>query len=307
MLDIRDLGMRFGETDVIGGLGLTVSPGEFVAVLGPSGCGKTTLLRLAAGTLRASRGSVSNQFQRSAFVFQDARLAGWMTTLDNAAFGLKALGIARAEREQQAERILLRLGLEAEDLGKRPQALSGGMRQRVGLARALAVTPDLLLLDEPFSALDVGLRRDMQRMIRGEVDRLGIAALLVTHDIAEAVRLADRIIVLSPRPAHVVAEVGNRPCDDEALIFETAARLMRTRSVEEALLKRPQIHTVLRNGPISTYRQEHGRAVSSRPSFEMPAFSGHLGMRTFFRGKGLAPRGEGAAKPRVSNHEAPDG
>jgi NitT/TauT family transport system ATP-binding protein len=240
MLDIRDLGMRFGGTEVIDGLSLTVSPGEFVAVLGPSGCGKTTLLRVAAGALRASRGTVSNRFQRSAFVFQDARLAGWMTALDNAAFGLKALGVAREKREQQAEGILLRLGLEAADLGKRPQALSGGMRQRVGLARALAVAPDLLLLDEPFSALDVGLRRDMQRMIRSEVDRLGIAALLVTHDIAEAVRLADRIIVLSPRPAHVVAELGNRPCDDEALIFETAARLMRTRSVEESLLKRPQ-------------------------------------------------------------------
>ena len=145
MLDIRDLGMRFGETEVIDGLDLTMAAGEFVAVLGPSGCGKTTLLRLAAGALPASKGTIGNQFKRSAFVFQDARLAGWMTALDNAAFGLKALGVARPERERQAERILLRLGLEAVDLGKRPHALSGGMRQRVGLARALAVAPDLLL------------------------------------------------------------------------------------------------------------------------------------------------------------------
>jgi NitT/TauT family transport system ATP-binding protein len=238
MLELRDLDMRFAASPVLQGVTLAVQPGEFVAVLGASGCGKTTLLRIAAGALRPNDGTVSNRFRRSAFVFQDCRLAGWMTALQNAAFGLKAAGQPRRRREREAARILLRLGLEAADLAKRPHALSGGMRQRVGLARALAVAPDLLLLDEPFSALDIGLRRDMQHLVRAEVDQQGIAALLVTHDIAEAVRLADRIVVLSPRPATIVAEIVNRPSDDEALIFETAARLLRRPGVEEALLRR---------------------------------------------------------------------
>jgi NitT/TauT family transport system ATP-binding protein len=237
MLELCDLQMRFAASPVLQGVTLAVRPGEFVAVLGQSGCGKTTLLRLAAGALRPNAGLVSNSFRRSAFVFQDGRLAGWMTALQNAAFGLKAAGQPRPAREREAARILLRLGFEAADLAKRPYALSGGMRQRVGLARALAVAPDLLLLDEPFSALDIGLRRDMQRLVRNEVDQQGIAALLVTHDIAEAVRIADRIVVLSPRPASIVAEIANQPCDDEAMIFETAARLLRAPGVENALLR----------------------------------------------------------------------
>ncbi|WP_315744751.1 ABC transporter ATP-binding protein [Bradyrhizobium sp. SZCCHNR1075] len=237
MLRIENLAMHFADVAVIHSLTLTVRSGEFVAVLGPSGCGKTTLLRLAAGVLHPSAGTIGNSFRRSAFVFQDARLAGWMTALENAGFGLKAAGMARSARETAATRILLRLGLETADLAKRPHALSGGMRQRVGLARALAVAPDLLLLDEPFSALDVGLRRDMQRLIRNEVDTAGIAALLVTHDVAEAVRLADRIVVLSPRPGRIVAELLNHPCDDEALMFESAAKLLRTPGVEQALLR----------------------------------------------------------------------
>jgi NitT/TauT family transport system ATP-binding protein len=239
MLELRDLDMRFAASSVLQHVTLAVRPCEFVAVLGPSGCGKTTLLRIAAGALRPNGGTVTNHFRRSAFVFQDSRLAGWMTALQNAAFGLKAAGVPKLIRESEAGRILLRLGFEDVDLAKRPHALSGGMRQRVGVARALAIAPDLLLLDEPFSALDIGLRREMQRLIRAEVDQLGIAALLVTHDIAEAVRLADRIVVLSPRPARIVAEIENRPCGDDALIFETAAQLLRAPSVADALLRQP--------------------------------------------------------------------
>ncbi|CCD99819.1 ATP-binding cassette domain-containing protein [Bradyrhizobium sp. STM 3809] len=266
MLDISNLAMRFAGTTVIDAVDLQVAAGAFVAVLGPSGCGKTTLLRLAAGALRPTAGRVTNDFARAAFVFQDSRLAPWMTALDNAGFGLKALGLAKAMRDDQARRILLRLGFDVSDLGKRPHALSGGMRQRVGLARALAVAPDLLLLDEPFSALDVGLRRDMQRMIRSEVDQAGIAALLVTHDIAEAVRLADRIIVLSPRPASIVAALANRPCDDEAVIFETAARLLRTPGVTEALLRpasslpAPARESAARIVSIARWRKPQGRS-----------------------------------------------
>ena len=236
MLDIRDLQVRFGDARVIESVNILVRPAEFVAVLGPSGCGKTTLLRIAAGTLRPSGGSVANNFRRTAMVFQESRLAGWMTALQNAAFGLKAAGVAKREREQRAREVLLRLGLEHADLGKRPSSLSGGMRQRVGIARALAVRPDLMLLDEPFSSLDIGLRGEMQSLVRREVTEMGIAALIVTHDLPEAVRLADRIVVLSRKPSTIAIEIDNVPRDDEAGILETAAHILRRPEVARALL-----------------------------------------------------------------------
>ena len=237
MLDFRDLHMRFGERSVIERITLAVRPAQFVALLVPSGCGKTTLLRIAAGALHPCSGTAENHFKRAAMVFQDARLAGWMTAVQNAAFGLKAARTPWRTREQEARRILLRLGFEDADLTKRPRSLSGGMRQRVGIARALLMRPDLLLLDEPFNSLDIGLRREMQDLVRTQVDQMGIAALLVTHDIAEAVRLADRIIVLSPRPSTVVADLENQPCDDAADILETSARLLRRSEIENALLR----------------------------------------------------------------------
>ena len=130
---------------------------------------------------------------------------------------------------------MTRLGLGADDLGKRPAALSGGMAQRVAFARALAVAPDLLLMDEPFGALDVGLRRSMQDLARQEAEKAGTAVLFVTHDIPEALRLASRIIVLSPRPGRIVADIAHAPLRDPAEIFRAAADL----------LKRPEIRSRL--------------------------------------------------------------
>jgi NitT/TauT family transport system ATP-binding protein len=168
-------------------------------------------------------------------VFQEPRLLPWSDALDNAAFGLKALGVARAERRRRAAEILIRLGLEAADLSKRPAALSGGMRQRVAIARALAIEPGLILMDEPFGALDVGLRRNLQNLVRDEAGRTGLAALFVTHDIGEAVRLASRIIVLSSRPARIVADVANEPVASPPQILDAAAALLRRPKIERAL------------------------------------------------------------------------
>ena len=142
-------------------------------MLGASGCGKTTLLRLAARSLAPSAGRINNRFARVAVVFQEPRLMPWADALDNAAFGLKALGWAAAPRRAKARELLLRLGLRDSDLSKRPPALSGGMRQRVALARAMAIEPDLILMDKPFSALDLGLRRQLQDLLRAEVERAG--------------------------------------------------------------------------------------------------------------------------------------
>ncbi|WP_269902891.1 ATP-binding cassette domain-containing protein [Xanthobacter dioxanivorans] len=137
-----------------------------------------------------------------------------------------------------AQAILARLGFSSGDLGKRPAALSGGMQQRVAIARAFALRPDLVLMDEPFSALDVGLRQDLQSLLRAEVEGAGAGALFVTHDITEAVRLADRIVVLAPRPARVVADLPQLPVSPEAgpeAVFEAAAALLRRPEVAAAL------------------------------------------------------------------------
>ncbi|MBB6307603.1 ABC transporter ATP-binding protein [Xanthobacter tagetidis] len=235
MLRLDGVCLSFGDGPVLDGIGLAVPTGRLVALIGPSGCGKTTLLGLAAGALQPQAGRVENRFARTAMVFQEPRLLPWAGALDNAAFGLKAMGLARGDRRARARDILLRLGLTLRDLAKRPGALSGGMRQRVAIARALAVEPDLLLMDEPFSALDVGLRAELQALVRAEVERAGIAVLFVTHDVAEAVRLADRIVVLSPRPARVVADLASVPLAAPSAVFAEAARLLALPEVVAAL------------------------------------------------------------------------
>ena len=237
MLRLTGLGMDFGREKIIAKVNLVVAPGEFVVILGASGCGKTTLLRLAAGALNPTSGRVENGFARTASVYQEPRLLPWADATDNAAFGLKALGVKRHERRRQAREILSRLGFSAADHGKNPAALSGGMAQRVAIARALAVAPDLLLMDEPFGALDVGLRRQMQDVARREAEEAGTAVLFVTHDIAEALRLASRIIVLSQRPSWIVADQPNIPIRDPALIFDAAATLLRRPEIETALFQ----------------------------------------------------------------------
>ncbi len=235
MLTLSELCKDFGPKRIVEQIDLIVAPGEFVVVIGPSGCGKTTLLRLAAGALSPTSGRVENRYLRTASVFQEPRLLPWSTAAENAAFGLKALGRNRSQRRDEAEAILTRLGLGADDLGKRPAALSGGMAQRVAFARALAVSPDLLLMDEPFGALDVGMRRSMQDLTRQEVEKAGTAVLFVTHDIAEALRLASRIIVLSPQPGRIVADIAHSPLHDPAAIFQAAADLLKRPEIDGAL------------------------------------------------------------------------
>ncbi|MGE4423126.1 MAG: ATP-binding cassette domain-containing protein [Pseudodesulfovibrio sp.] len=206
MLTWENVSHDYGAGPVLADVGLRVPPGEVLALAGRSGCGKTSLLNMAAGLLAPTSGRVANTFSHTACVFQEPRLLPWRRTVDNIAFGLKALGTPRAERLASARRLAERMGLAPCDLEKYPGALSGGMRQRASLARALAVEPDLLLLDEPFSALDVGLRRELQDLVRSLIDERGLAAVFVTHDLAEAVRMSDRIVILAPSPGRVVLE-----------------------------------------------------------------------------------------------------
>lgn len=235
MLRFEDISLDFGKTPVIGGLNLSINAGEIVVMLGRSGCGKTSALRMAAGLLQPTHGRIANTFARTACVFQEPRLLPWASALDNAAFAMKALGVKRRERRSRASDLLRRFGFDEADLDKRPGALSGGMAQRVATARALAIEPELVLMDEPFGALDAGLRREMQDIVRDAAREARVAVLFVTHDVTEAVRVADRIIVISPKPAHVVADVPNTPPSTQAEVYDAAAALLRHPAVVRAL------------------------------------------------------------------------
>ena len=195
-LRVQQVVKRYGGREVLHGIDLQAAPGEFLAIVGRSGCGKSTLLRLVAGLEDSDGGGVTldgapgnKQCEAVRVMFQDARLLPWKTVLDNV-----ALGLARAQ-QADAARVLGQVGL-AERAGEWPARLSGGQRQRVALARALVHHPRLLLLDEPLGALDALTRIEMQGLIETLWQRLGFTALLVTHDVSEAVALADRVVLI---------------------------------------------------------------------------------------------------------------
>jgi len=190
-------------TIVFDGLDLAVPRGQFIAILGPSGCGKSTLLRLVAGLDKPQGGSVTIAPEsKVAYVFQEPHLLPWRTARDNVALPLELMGVGRAERLGAARAALAQVDLE-DAAGRYPHQLSGGMRMRVSLARAMVTHPQLLLLDEPFGALDEITRQQLDMQLRGLWERLGITVLFVTHSISEAAFLAERVIVLSRRPARV--------------------------------------------------------------------------------------------------------
>ena len=213
LIDIGQLTWRYPGADkaLFNELSLNIKPGEFVAIVGGSGVGKSTLLRLVNGLIEAETGTVAlntrNESDRRghAMVFQDSRLLPWKTVAGNLEFALKALKLSKAERAQRITESLELTGLA--DFAKRyPHQLSGGQAQRVGIARALAVKPSVLLMDEPFSAIDAITRKSLQLELLRVWEQTEAAVLFVTHDIDEAVILADRIIVLGGSPARIVSD-----------------------------------------------------------------------------------------------------
>ena len=204
LLRLDHVSHAYGDVRVLADLDVTVRPGEFVALVGPSGCGKTTLLNLCSGWLQPTSGAIHRQ-ARLRMVFQQDGLFPWLTVGENIRLGLRHIPDA-GERTRRAVSLLALIGLGAFE-GHYPHQLSGGMRQRVELARALGGDTDLLLMDEPFSSLDYLTRLRMRAELARLLEEQPRTVVLVTHDIEEAAQLADRVLVLSERPAHVRREV----------------------------------------------------------------------------------------------------
>ena len=198
-----------GGVEALRDVTLEFPRGELSTLLGPSGCGKTTLLKIIAGLIDHDAGEVwvkgkkvNGPGPERAFVFQDFALLPWANVLRNVAFGLELRGVPRAEREEVARRAIVEVGLKGFEL-RHPNQLSGGMRQRVGLARALTVDADIILMDEPFSSVDEQTRRKFQEDLLDLLRHRQKTVIFVTHSIEEAVYLSDQIVLLSPRPGTV--------------------------------------------------------------------------------------------------------
>ena len=208
-VSVRNVYKNYGDVEALRDLSLDFPKGQLTSLLGPSGCGKTTLLKIIAGLLPANSGEVlvngkpvTGPGPDRAFVFQDFALLPWASTIRNVAFGLELRGIAKSEREAVAEKYIAAVGLKGFE-NSYPHELSGGMRQRVGLARALSVNADVLLMDEPFSAVDEQTRRKFQEDLLELVQNENKTFLFVTHSIEEAVYVSNQIAILLPRPSRV--------------------------------------------------------------------------------------------------------
>ena len=235
-LEYRDVTMRFaqsaGPLTAVAGVSIAVRDGEVVSLIGPSGCGKSTLLNIGSGLTAPSEGHAFVDGERVegpnahvAFMLQKDLLLPWRTVVENVMFGVEIQGVPAAERRRRAQALLENLKL-AEFSKHYPHQLSGGMRQRVALARTLAVDPTVLLLDEPFSAVDAQTRITLQQELAQTLKRAGKTALLITHDLLEAVTLSDRVLVMSRRPGKIIDEIAiDIPGRDDPLTRRHDARI----------------------------------------------------------------------------------
>ena len=273
-LDIQHLNKQFGAFQALKGISLTIEPGEFICFLGPSGCGKTTLLRIIAGLEQADSGSVIIRGEDASdlhvrernvgFVFQHYALFRHMTVFENVAFGLRVK--PRSERPDEAAirtrvKELLDLVQLSHVAARYPTQLSGGQRQRVALARALAVQPKVLLLDEPFGALDAQVRKELRRWLRELHDELHVTSLFVTHDQEEALEVADRVVLMNAGKVEQIgtpAEVYDQPASAFVHSFLGSVNLFRGRVAGQGLgIGEQQL-----GGPIPSHLAEGSAAIA---------------------------------------------
>ena len=259
MLEIRSLRKTYGgqgrQVEALGDITLTVDDGQFVCVVGPSGCGKTTLLRCLGGLLEPTSGEVrvsgrpvTGPPDGLAIVFQEygRSLFPWLRVAENVELPLKSKGLGKAERQQLVADSLTAVSLA--DAGRAyPWQLSGGMQQRVAIARAIAFQPKVMLMDEPFAAVDAQTRADLEDLVRMVWKRFGITMLFVTHDIDEAVYLGERVVMLSSSPTHVVENLEvDLPSERDQLKTRSDARFVELRTHVYARIQEAKGAAVLR-------------------------------------------------------------
>ncbi|MDO4904922.1 MAG: ATP-binding cassette domain-containing protein [Lautropia sp.] len=236
-LQLSGIEHAFAARTVLKDIGFRLDAGRTVVLVGPSGCGKSTLMHLCAGLHDLQKGSIDNGFERTVTLFQQPYLLPWKTTLDNIALGLKAQGVPRRQREAASRRMGHTLGLDDTSLAQFPHQLSGGMQSRAALARALVLSPDLLLLDEPFSALDIGLKAQMHRLLLDQQRKQRLSVLMITHDLTEAVTLADTVLVMAADPGRLIWQMDLRlpsGARDDGWIHRHTVALMSQTPVREA-------------------------------------------------------------------------
>ncbi|MBT3994532.1 MAG: ABC transporter ATP-binding protein [Chloroflexi bacterium] len=214
LLAVSGIGFDYENAPILDDVSISVGRGEFVALVGPSGCGKSTLLNLISGVLEAREGSINSnglvgraeRLGNVSYMQQKDLLLPWRTVAENSRLGLELNGVSKAESNAQVEKLAEMFGI-ADVLDQMPWQLSGGMRQRVALLRAVLPDNPVLLLDEPFGALDAITRRSLQRWLLNVLDTADKAVVLVTHDVDEAILLADRILVMAPEPGRIIADI----------------------------------------------------------------------------------------------------
>jgi len=229
-LIVKDVSHSFGFDVILKDINFKLEKGKVLSIVGPSGGGKTTLLHLCAHLLDLEEGKIKNSFESSSYAFQEPRLLPWKNVIENISFGLKAKNIKKEKREELSKEIALKFGLEEDDFEKFPKDLSGGMKQRVSFARAMVTNPSLLFLDEPFSALDIGLKKELQTLLVKAIEEKKLSVLFITHDLMEAIKLSDEILVLKAEPIGHIVETFKydlqKSLRDDEFVYQETAKLL---------------------------------------------------------------------------------